>query len=250
MTYYTCEYEWEAMLSCIYDAWSSKKGHQNIKLLLEPVEQYTLFDSYIHVDSDPQKAERVSNAVCQKISAYVYRRLAYCAMSCEKDVLDTIYRVMILGFAYGPNVLDMVQYKDIMHFSELTKRVGSDVCRFTEILRFHEVENHVYVAHIEPKCRVITAIAPHFMDRMPSEQWMIVDDIRREAVLYNGNELMYMRLTVEELDHLLRTENENDHFTDLWKVFYESIAIKERENPTCQRSHFPIWARKHAVEFQ
>ena len=35
MTYYTCEATLEAMLSCIYDAWISRKGHQNICLLLE-----------------------------------------------------------------------------------------------------------------------------------------------------------------------------------------------------------------------
>ena len=51
MTYYTCKPVWEDMLSCIYDAWSSGKGHQNIKLCIEPIEQFTLFDEYIHVDA-------------------------------------------------------------------------------------------------------------------------------------------------------------------------------------------------------
>lgn len=29
MTIYTCENTFEAMMTCIYDAWASKEGHQN-----------------------------------------------------------------------------------------------------------------------------------------------------------------------------------------------------------------------------
>ena len=59
MYIFTCEHKWEAMLTCIYDAWASKKGHANIKLMLEPVEQYSLFDTYTHVDADA-KRQKVS----------------------------------------------------------------------------------------------------------------------------------------------------------------------------------------------
>ena len=36
MTIYTCENTFEAMMTCIYDAWASKEGHQNIRLKAEP----------------------------------------------------------------------------------------------------------------------------------------------------------------------------------------------------------------------
>ena len=52
-----------------------------------------------------------------------------------------------------------------------------------------------------------------------------------------------------EFARLAQTEEENDEYTDLWKAFFDSIAIKERANEKCQMSHFPLWARKHAVEF-
>ena len=76
MTYYTCEHTLEAMLSCIYDAWCSKRGHQNIELLLEPIDQYTLFDEYIHVDADHDIAVSVMEAVKNKISYHVYQELS------------------------------------------------------------------------------------------------------------------------------------------------------------------------------
>lgn len=250
MRVYSCVHNWEAMLTCIYVAWASGLGHQNIRLELEPLGQCELFTEYIHVDSDISKAESVMDSVNRKISPFVYNELAYTAMAYEPDVLDNIYRIMILGFAYGPNVLDMVQYRDVMRNREIRKRLGMEACHFKEFLRFHEVRQDMYVAHVEPKSRLVITLGNAFQDRMPSENWIIVDDIHREAVIHAKNTPFYLRdLTEEEYTTLLETEKENDDFTDLWKVFFDSIAIKERTNPECQRNHIPLWKRKHAVEF-
>lgn len=250
MTIFSCEHEWEAMLTCIYVAWSSKLGHQNIRLVFEPIEQQNLFDEYVHVDADPVMADSVADAVNRKISSYVYNELAFASLAYEDDVLDNIYRVMILGFAFGPNVLGMVQYRDVARNAEIRTRLGRESCRFKEAVRFHEIRRSLYVAHIEPKSDIVVTLGPAFQDRMPSEHWMIVDDVHRAAVIHPKNEPFYLRkLTEEELTVLLETEKENDEYTALWKVFFDSIAIKERENPRCQMNHFPIWARKHAVEF-
>lgn len=250
MTVFSCVHEWEAMLSCIYVAWSSKRGHQNIKLVFEPIEQYNLFDEYIHVDPDSAMADSVADAVNTKISPYVYNELAYVSMAYEEDVLDNIYRIMLLGFAYGPNVLSMVQYRDVMRNAEIRTRLGKETCRFTEAVRFHEIRKSLYIAHIEPKSDIVVSLGPAFQDRMPSEHWMIIDDIHKTAVVHPKNEQFYLRkLTDEELETLLETEKENDEYTDLWKVFFDTIAIEERKNPKLQRNLFPIWTRKHVVEF-
>lgn len=250
MRIYTCEPYWEAMLTTIYEAWSSRLGHENIRLILEPVSQYTLFDEYIHVDADPVKASKVIDAINLKISPYVYSELAITGMAYEEDVLDNIYHVLILGFALGRSVLDHMQYRDVMRNREIRSRVGREACRFQEILRFHQIGNS-YIAHFEPKSRIAEFLGPIFQDRMPSENFMIVDDVHREAVIHEADQQYYMRrLTEHEFQRLLETESVNDGYTDLWKVFFDTIAIKERTNPKCQMTHFPLWARRHAVEFQ
>lgn len=272
MYIYSCEHNWEAILTCIYDAWTSRRGQDNIKLVFEPIQQYTLFDEYIHVDADSEKAYKVMNAVRDKISAYVCYQMSYISMAYEEDVMDVIYRVMILGFYLANHkminrdgmlvedndngkymaseVLDMVQYKDVMRFRDIKKRVTSEVYMFQEVTRFNQVNNDLYVAHIEPKSRLVVALGPIFEDRMPSENFMIVDDVYKEAVIHPKDGECYLRqLTEEELEQLKEIEKMNDGFTDLWKLFFKTIAIKERENPVCQRNHFKIWARKHVVEF-
>lgn len=251
MFVYTCERNLDAMLTCIYVAWASGKGHNNIRLELEPLGQYSLFDEYTHVDADPELADKVSDSVCRKISPSFYSKLLYNYMAYEDDVLDNIYRVMQLGFAYGPSALEMVRYEAVMRHREITCRLGKEINRFQEFTRFHEVKEGLYVAHIEPKSRLVISLGPIFEDRMPSENWMIVDDIGREAVIHLRNEHFYHKvLSEEEMQRLSLTENCNDEFTDMWKVFFDSVAIKERENRRCQRNLMPLWSRKHAVEFQ
>lgn len=250
VTIFTCAPDWESMLTCIYDAWASRLGHANVRLKLEPIEEYTIFDRFVHVEGDHGKAESVMDAVNRKISPEFYNDMAFCAMAYEPDTLDTIYRMMVLGFKYGPCVLQMEQFEVVSRFRQIRKRVGGEAHHFREFLRFHEVRSSLYVAHIEPKSRIVVTLGDPFEDRMPSENWMIIDDVHKEAVIHPKNEHFYLRtLTDEEFKVLLETEKENDEFTDMWKVFFDSIAIKERENYRCQRNLFPIWKRKHAVEF-
>lgn len=249
MRIYTCKPEWEAMLTCIYEAFACGLKHENIKLLLEPVSQYTLFDEYIHVEGDSIKAQKVMDSINTKISPSVYHELAITSMAYEEDVLDNIYHILILGFAFGKDVLKMVKYRDVMRNYEIRTRVQREADRFQEIIRFHQLGN-AYVAHIEPKSRVAEYLGPIFKDRMPSENFIIVDDVHLEALIHPANEQYYMRkLTTEELQNMLKSEAVNDEYTDLWKIFFNTIAIKERYNERCQNNHFPKWARTHAVEF-
>lgn len=250
MYIYTCRPEYDSMLTCIYEAWASKKGHNNIRLCIEPIEQYSLFDEYIHIEPDEEKAERVSRSIWGKISPGFYYEVSYALLSFEQDALDTVYRMLVLGFHFGAGVTDMVQYKDVVRFREIRKLVSREVHSFREFLRFSQIEGKVYVAHFEPRSRVIMPVASYFVDRMPSENWMIIDDVHREAIVHPKDEACYLRiLTDDEIQALSYTERE-DYYTRLWKKYFHTMGISQRENRACQRNHFPLWMRKHVTEFQ
>lgn len=250
MKVYTCEASWDAMLTTIYEAWSSGLGYKNIKLLVEPVTQYSLFDEYIHVNPDTDKANKLADAIITKISAYVYHQMMVTSMAYEEDTLDNIFHVLIMGFAYGRDVLNMTQYRDIMRNREIYSRVDREANRFQEITRFHRLGD-VFIAHISPKSRVVPYLGPIFQDRMPSEHFMIIDDVHKEAVVHPKDENYYLKkLSDTEFNRLLETEDVSDKYTDLWRLFFKTIAIKERKNESCQMNNFPKWARTHADEFK
>lgn len=249
MTVFTCSDSLEAMLTCIYDAWYSRLGHDNVRLEIEPIEQLNMFDTYVHVEADERKAMAVADAVNMKISPTFYGEIVYCLGAYERDVLDTVYRVLVLGFKHGAGVLDAYGYEAVSRFKAIRIRYGREASSFLEFVRFNLVEG-VYVAHFEPKSRVLLTVAEHFADRMPSEHWMIIDDVHKEAAVHPCNEQYYIRkLSAEEYDRLKATEDYDDSFTELWKVYFKEIAIKERENYRCQLTHFSKWKRKHVTEF-
>ena len=84
-----------------------------------------------------------------------------------------------------------------------------------------------------------------------SEDWMIIDDNRRTAVVHPADQPYYLTsLSEEEMSEFLARESaakDTDSMTALWKTFFQTIGIKERKNPVCQRNLIPLWYRKHNV---
>ena len=93
-----------------------------------------------------------------------------------------------------------------------------------------------------------------FVNRLPSEDWMIIDDNRRTAVVHPADQPYYLTsLSEEEMSEFLARESaakDTDSMTALWKTFFQTIGIKERKNPVCQRNLIPLWYRKHMSEMQ
>lgn len=250
MTIFTCNDDFESMLTCIYDAWASRRGHANVRLLKEPILQQELFSVYIHVEADEEKVKKVVRSIQNKISDEAYLQVFYASLSNAPDALDTIYRFLILGFAAGSKVMSMLSYPAVIRMMELKRNVGNEAHYFREFARFTSIEGNVYVCHIEPKNNVLMPVAEHFKDRMPSEHWLIIDDNRRTAAIHPKDQDFYIRyLTPEEADTLSKTEQVEDEYTNLWRTFFDTIGIEQRKNPACQRNMFPIWMRKHATEF-
>ena len=230
MKIYTCQDRLTDIMTCIYDAWSEalKVGHNQIGLKKEPIFQQTMFDEYIHVDGDPSKAEKVIRSI---------RR--------------SIYDFLRVGFAIGSTVVEQYTNPHVMNLLELRRQVSNEAHHFREFARFQSLENQVYVSHLEPRNDVIMPVGNHFANRMPSEHWMIIDDNRKTACVHVKDGENYLRyLTDDEFSVLQKTESYEDEYTDMWKTFFHSVSIEQRKNYVCQRNLFPIWKRKHAVEFR
>lgn len=252
MVVFTCKDNFEDIMTCIFDAWSFalKNGHENLQLKKEPVYQQTFFDEYVHIDKDTDKVIKVVRSIKNQISYEAYLDVYYASLSVEEDALMAIYNYLRVGFAVGSSVTSMFTNPHVMRIKEIRRRVTNEGHHFKEFARFNSIDNRVYVCHVEPKNDVIWLMGYHFADRMPSEHWIIIDDNRRTAVVHPKDEENYLRyLSDNEWDNLKGTETYEDDFTGLWKSFFTAISIKERENRKCQRNLFPIWMRKHAVEF-
>lgn len=63
MTVFTCEDNFDAMMTCVYEAWASRLGHSNIKLKTEPIGNLELFCDYRHVNADSEKTASVVRSI-------------------------------------------------------------------------------------------------------------------------------------------------------------------------------------------
>lgn len=249
LTIFTCQDRFEDMMTCIYDAWASRLGHKHVRLQTEPMGTLELFCEYRPVSADLTKTQSVIRTIQQKISYRAYTMVYRAAMSSDPDKLDTIYRFLILGFSQGPSILHRLQEPAVFRLSELDRTVANEVHRFQEFIRFSSLLQHpVLVSHIEPKSNLLTLVAPYFSDRLPSENWMIIDDIRHMAIIHPANRDYYLT-PLSESDQRFFSKQEKDPFSLLWKEFFRTIGIRERRNSRCQRTMLPLWYRKHMTEF-
>ena len=256
MRIFTCERQYEAMMTCIYDAWSYalSAGHENVRLMPEPVYQPSLFEEYVHIDADEEKVKKVTRSIQSKIGMDAYIHIYYACLS-KEDTLDDIYRFLRVGFRMGKPVMQALSVPEVLRMMEIRRNVGNEAHYFREFARFHSIDHQVYVCHLEPKNDVITLVAEHFADRMPSEYFMIIDDNRSYAVIHDlkdteaYHKLSIRQLEPAELQKLKQTEEYPDAYRGLWKTFFDTIGIEQRRNPKCQRNLMPIRMRKHAVEF-
>lgn len=251
MLVFTCNDNLTDIFTCIYDAWeyALKNGHDSLRIEKEPIMQLSIFDEYRHINGDIEKSTKVERSIKRKISAKAYNYISYAAMSYEPGCLNVIYDYLRMGFKRGASIVDDLTEPVVIKLIELSRNVSNEAHFSREFLRFNKVTG-AYVSHFEPKNNIILYAGEHFADRMPSENFMIIDDTRRIAVIHPKNEGLFLRtFTDEEFESLKDTEKYVDEYSDLWKVFFDAIAIKERTNYICQRGHFPLWMRKHVTEF-
>lgn len=257
MTVYLCSPDFEGILCGIYDAWMSRKGHDNVKLEVKGTyQEMELFSEYIEVEEVPEKAEKVTRSVCRKLSQEVYRNIYIASLSQERNRADIIYRFLIQAFRHGPGILGQLQIPESYNLFRMCRNVNNENHSLVEFLRFSQAPGGILVSRIGPKNDVTVLIAPHFADRLPEENWVIYDENREKAAVHRGGKGWIM------VNHLLEQsgrgiwqlcleqDTDGEEYEDLWIAFFHAVAIKERRNPVCQRSRLPMRFRPYMTEFQ
>ena len=103
----------------------------------------------------------------------------------------------------------------------------------------------VLYARLEPDNDVIELMAPHFADRYKNDPFILHDLRREKAVFSQGGHWYVAALPKDAPVNLAQGERE---YRKLWKQYFETIAIRERTNPRCQKLYMPVRYWKHLTE--
>lgn len=248
-----CEDSIEGIFSAVYTAWELKYGHENtsIQLLGGTNTNIELFTTYVPLQPDAGKAEKVLNTIRKTCSDHVYERLFLAACADAPDKADAIYRYVQCALRMGSRVLNHLTNPAVMRVTELSRFVGNAEHHYLGFLRFIEIPGNILLARYEPKPRLTELIMPHFADRFPEERFVIWDTVRNVAGVHvPGQNYIMLNLTEKQIAILQSYTEDNIKAEQMWKAFVESISIKERENKKLQQNNIPLHFRTYMPEFQ
>lgn len=197
-----------------------------------------------YVSTDYQRAVKVQQAIKKKISSSAESNITFAFLAEDDDKYMDMFRYLLLGFKTGALADNHLQLDYVLRVHKLARAVVREAhllmgfCRFTKA-------NEVYYCEISPVHYVLPVLAEHFRDRMMNQAWIIHDKKRKLAAVYNGSE----HVITNAPDIQIEQAQVETQIKDLWLTFFNTVSIKERENPKLQKSLLPLRFRPNMTEF-
>lgn len=212
-----------------------------------------LFCEYHEVEESEKKVMAVENLIKKHLGYNTYWDIYHAVLSDDEDKGNAILGTMLEArkLANSKKIMEHLTHPKVHKVFELSRKVANEAHYYREIIRFKELENGILFAQIEPKAQILACIGDHFGNRFPLENWMIYDQTHH-MFLVQQKEKKWILVVGEQFNQEVvhKVSTREGTYVKLWKTFFESIAIKERESYERQRQHLPLRYRKHITEFQ
>lgn len=202
-------------------------------------------------------ANRVYRAIEEKISSDALAIIYHVYLSSSLNKENLILNYVRLGFQMGAKV-DLHHSHPAVHpIHKLDKKVTGEVQRLLGLIRFQDTGNFLYAA-ISPDHHILTLIADHFADRLAGERWIIHDQKRRLAIIYDGQNRFDDKSAMQHQWYLTdfsydleeNSTQEDQQWQELWRLYFNRISIESRYNLRLQSQFVPQRYRRHLLEFK
>ena len=245
----------EGLLTCVYHHYYTDKA---AGIFLREEYQPSMLHGFMEVKTEEDKAARVYEAIEEKISGYALRMVYRAFLSDAPGKETVILKYVVLGFRIGPAIGSLHARPEVYALEDLVRKVGNERERMLQFVRFEVMEAadascgaaQILYAKIEPTCDVLALAAHHFAERFSHDPLIIHDVGRNKAVFaYEGDWYVtdFDGTHLPDGTAILQSEDERS-YQDLWRTYFDHIAIKERTNPRCQKNHMPVRYWKHLTE--
>lgn len=249
---FVCSDTMDGIFSAIYDAWKVRNGVREVGIAIRGMLEQELFCEYAEVKEEERKVLAVRNLILQHLGEYAYWNIYHALLSHDGKKADAVLGV-ILEARRIPNskrIMEHLSHADVQKVFSLSRKVTNEAHYYREFVRFSELSNGVLFSEIEPQNCIITCLGDHFTNRFPLENWLIFDRTHDMALVHEkGKQWVLVHDAKRSLHINGQYAKEEGMYVDLWKVFFESISIKERESYERQRQHLPLLYREHMTEF-
>ena len=205
-----------------------------------------LFDNeiFLRVDNEEDNIYLLKSKISKQALYGIYN--VFLSNDNNKEMI--IYNFLINYFKYGNKVFNMRRIDSVNDLINISKYVRGEAHKLKGFLRFSKMKNNFYYAKFESVNNVIGILATHFSKRLREDNFIIHDTKRGIYAIYDRNKIIY--LTNEEIIDLNLEKDNEDLIEDLWKSFYKTIGIKERENKRCRQNFMPKKYWKNMLEME
>lgn len=207
-----------------------------------------LFQKVVPVDADEEIYKSLYKEIVMRISTYARRNVHMAFLSDAHGSEMAIYRYLQMGWQVGKGLDSLLADDVVRTVHRLTAKVAKEAHRFEGFVRFKEVAEGFYYASIEPDHNILPLTGPHFSSRFADQHWMIHDEKRGQALVHNAGDGKALLMPMDIVSVPTITGHEAQ-CQELWRRYFEHIAIGSRTNRRLQANHVPLRYRKKLVEF-
>lgn len=241
MAYYY-DGSFDGFLCCIFESYVHKETPTDICCDEEALPSLFACRS---VQTDYAHAGRVLRKVT-KLSPYAAELLRKGFLTCLPGKELCLYRLVSRLLKDGPAFLKDPSDDVFYPVFKAVRHLQGEAHLLKGFVRFSELGG-VLGGEIEPKNRVLPLLRSHFCARYQNEAFFLFDRTHKEALFYAAG-----RAVIRPLDDFkMEAPDETEaHYRLLGKRFYETVAIRERENPRCRQTQMPKRYWGTMTEFQ
>ena len=257
-TIYLYDGTFDGLFTIAFDCYVSKQIPSNI--VFEKHYLGNFLDTAIYIKTDKEKALRIWNGLYSNVSFDALYNCYYAFLSCQKSKEINILKYILNAFIVGPKITSMLSIDYVLEVMKLRKNVLHESHKLKGLVRLSEVGNNLFYAPIHPDNNVIELLGHFLIKRFPTQNLILHDKNRNLMFLYNANKNIqnhvhsnsynstktntqtlneYEIIEVPSNIKIHKFSKEEKQFQDLWKTFFNTIAIKERTNSKLQMQYMP-----------
>ena len=232
----------EGFLTCVYWHYYEEKA---TGIFPKDSYQSSMLQNFKEIETDWDKAGKVYDAIYNKISPMDLQRTYRVFLSSVDQKETKMLNYIRLGFKEGSKVSLLHGNPITFDMQQAEKKVTIEVHRLYGLIRFSVLEGNLLYAPIEPDHDILELIADHFSDRYKNDPFIIHDKRRDKALIAKDGKWYLSEFYEDQVPTLSADEKK---YRALWKKYFETIAIKERTNPRCQKTLMPVRYWKYLIE--
>jgi len=246
----------EGLLTTIYDALEFNVKPD--KIVSSNSYQDDLFATKYEVTTDTEKFDKLWNVIKTKSSEQNCQRIFKAFLSELIGIEIIIYNYVQLIVETDYNVELDFSHDAVLKVNNIQKKVGRESHRVIMFTRFQKTIDDIFYASFDPKYNVIPLTVNHFRNRFADQKWIVFDTRRKYGYFYDLENVREVTIGKNKINYETGKVDEDilhvseKLFQKLWKNYYDSINIKERENLKVHMQFLPkrFWKYLPEKDFQ